>query len=127
RILFVDDEQMLVEMAKDSLTPLGYTVIGISNSRDALQFIKEKRNEIDILITDQTMPGMTGIELAKEVLTIRKDLPIILCTGFSNELNPERATAIGVNHIVMKPFGTNEIGKAIREAIDKRSERLLNG
>ena len=127
RVLFVDDEQILVEMAEDMLTSLGYTVICISNSLEALQYIKEKGSDIDILITDQTMPGMTGIELAKEVLTIRNDLPIILCTGFSNELNPERAAAIGVSHIVMKPFRTTEIGKAIRDALDKGRERLLHG
>ncbi len=126
-VLFVDDEQILVEMAEDMLTSLGYTVICISNSLEALQYIKEKGSDIDILITDQTMPGMTGIELAKEVLTIRNDLPIILCTGFSNELNPERAAAIGVSHIVMKPFRTTEIGKAIRDALDKGRERLLHG
>ena len=120
RILFVDDEQMLVEMAKDILTPLGYTVIGISDSRDALQFIKENGNDIDILITDQTMPGMTGIELTKEVLKIRKGLPILLCTGFSNELNPERAAAIGINEILMKPFRANEIGKSIRNIFDNK-------
>ena len=120
QILFVDDEQMLVEMAKDILTPLGYTVIGISDSRDALQFIKENGNDIDILITDQTMPGMTGIELTKEVLKIRKGLPILLCTGFSNELNPERAAAIGINEILMKPFRADEIGKSIRNIFDNK-------
>ena len=123
RILFVDDEQMLVEMAEDMLTSLGYKVTCISNSLEALQFVKEKGNDIDLLITDQTMPGLTGIELAKEVLKVRKNIPIILCTGFSSELNPERAASIGINSSMMKPFRISEIGKAIRDALDKKRER----
>jgi two-component system, cell cycle sensor histidine kinase and response regulator CckA len=119
RILFVDDEQMLIEMGEDMLTSLGYKVTCISNSLEALQFVREKGNDIDVLITDQTMPGMTGIELAKEVMKIRNGLPIILCTGFSSELNPERAMAIGVDHVVMKPFRINEIGRAIRAVMEK--------
>ena len=119
RILFVDDEQMLVEMSKDMLASLGYNVTCVSNSLEALKFMREEGNNIDILIADQTMPGMSGIELAKEVLKIRKDLPIILCTGFSNELNPEKAAAIGVKNVVMKPFRIAEIGKAIRDALEK--------
>ena len=127
RILYVDDEQLLVEMAEDMLTALGYSVIGISKSTDALKFMKEKGNDIDILITDYTMPGMNGIELAKEVLKIRNNIPIILCTGFSSELNPERAAAIGVNSLLMKPFRISEIGRAIRDAFDKKREGLGHG
>ena len=122
RILFVDDEQMLVELAKDMLTPLGYSVVGVSESSDALKLIEDERNGFDILITDQTMPRMTGIELAKEVLKIRNGLPVILCTGFSNELNPDRAVAIGINEILMKPFRVNEIGAAIRKIFDNRNK-----
>ena len=120
RILFVDDEQMLADMAKEMLTPLGYSVVGICNSLEALNYLKEKGSDIDILITDQTMPGMTGIELAKEALKIRRNIPIILCTGFSNELNPERAASIGVNQLLMKPYAVSEIGKAIRKIFDNR-------
>ena len=120
RILFVDDEQMLMDTAIDLLTSLGYNVTGIGDSIQALSFMQEHGDDIDVLITDQTMPGMSGLELAKEVLAVRKDMPIILCTGFSNELNPDRAAAIGVKHIVMKPFRYNEIAKIIREVINNR-------
>ena len=122
RILFVDDEQMLVEMAEEMLTSLGYKATCISNSLEALRFVREKGNDIDLLITDQTMPGMTGMELAKEVLKIRKDLPIILCTGFSNEVNPERGASIGISSSMVKPFRISEIGRAIRDAFDKKKE-----
>jgi PAS domain S-box-containing protein len=118
RVLFVDDEPMLVEMVKDMLTPLGYTITGVSSSVDALQSIKTQSNNYDIVITDQTMPDMTGMELAKEVLKFKRDLPVILCTGFSSELNPERATALGVQQILMKPFRVDDLGKAIRTIFD---------
>ena len=121
RILFVDDEHFLAEMAEEMLTPLGYQVVGISNSAFALEFLKENIKDIDILITDQTMPRISGMELAEEALKLRKDLPIIVCTGFSNEVEPKTAEAIGVRRLLMKPFRTNELGKAIREVIDKRN------
>jgi PAS domain S-box-containing protein len=118
RILFVDDEQMLLEMAENMLTSLGYAFTGMSNSADALHYLRENDAAIDILITDQTMPTMTGVELAKEALKIRKDLPIILCTGYSREINPEKAAAIGIKQIMMKPYRSHEIGKSIREVLD---------
>jgi PAS domain S-box-containing protein len=118
RIMFVDDEPMLVEMNIDLLTGLGYTVTGMSNSMEVLKFLTKNVNDIDILITDQTMPGMTGMELAREVLKIRKDLPIILCTGFSNEVNPMQAAAVGINQFIMKPYRSHEISRAIREVLD---------
>ncbi|MCG6537641.1 MAG: response regulator, partial [Syntrophales bacterium LBB04] len=120
RILFVDDEQMLTKMAKKLLGRLGYTVTCLNGSLGALQFIKEKGADIDILITDQTMPNLTGIELAKEALKLKKDLPIILCTGNGNEVNPKRIEAIGISRSVLKPFGTLEISTSIREVLDQR-------
>jgi len=120
RILFVDDEEILVDMNLYLLTQLGYTVTTTTNSDDALQMIREKIADIDILITDQTMPGLTGIELAKEALLIRKDLPIILCTGFSNEVNRESATALGIKKFIKKPYRSHEISKAIREVLDTK-------
>ena len=125
RILLVDDEQMLLETAKALLTTLGYTVTCISDSRDALEFIREKGAGIDILVTDQTMPGMTGIELAKAALKIRQDLPIIICTGYSSEINPERAAAIGISQFIMKPYASYEIGKVIRDVLDKNKTGVV--
>ena len=80
-------------------------------------------HEFDILITDQTMPGMTGIELAQEAQKIRKGLPIILCTGYSRDLNPKRAAAIGVKQIVMKPYSSHEISEAIRDVLDSKRDK----
>jgi CheY-like chemotaxis protein len=123
RILVVDDEIMLLEMVEKILIPLGYTVISISDSLDALKYMEDMSHEFDILITDQTMPGMTGIELAQEALKIRKGLPIILCTGYSRDLNPERAAAIGVKQIVMKPYSSHEISEAIRDVLESKRDK----
>jgi two-component system, cell cycle sensor histidine kinase and response regulator CckA len=118
RILFVDDEAMLLELAEQMLSPLGYTVICLSDSLEALKFIRNKANEIDILVTDQTMPFMLGTELAIEVKKIRKDLPIILCTGYSGNIKMEQALADGISRLVMKPYGMIEICTSIREALN---------
>jgi len=119
RVLFVDDEEMLVETAKDLLSLLGYRVTGTSNSQDALRRFRESGGAFDVLITDQTMPGMSGTDLAREVRSIRQDLPVILCTGFSDELNRERIAALGVKRVVMKPYRCNEIAEIIRNVIDE--------
>jgi two-component system, cell cycle sensor histidine kinase and response regulator CckA len=123
RILFVDDEPALVEMADEILSPLGFTVQGFLKSVDALAFFSEHRGEIDLLITDQTMPEMTGLELIAKVHEINHELPVILCTGFSTEVDSENAGALGVHRLVMKPYGAYDIGKAVREVLDKL-ERL---
>jgi len=123
RILIVDDERILVEMVEKILIPLGYTVVGVSDSLAAWNYIRDTSHEIDLLITDQTMPGMTGIELAKEALAIRKDLPIILCTGFSNEVNRETVEEMGIGRFIPKPYRSLEIGKAIRELLDARKPK----
>jgi PAS domain S-box-containing protein len=122
RILFVDDEQMLVEIAERSLTRLGYAFTGMTDSVKALAYFKENEPSIDILVTDQTMPGMTGIELAEEVLKIRKNLPIILCTGNSRDMAPTLTDSLHIKQIVMKPYSPREIGKAIRGWIDSTKD-----
>jgi two-component system, cell cycle sensor histidine kinase and response regulator CckA len=127
RILYVDDETMLVDMINEWLTNLGYTVIAMTDSVAALKFMKEEGGDIDMLITDQTMPNMTGVELAKEALKIRKNLPIILCTGFSSEVNPERAAALGITKFLMKPFRSQVISILIREVLDNKKKELTYG
>ncbi|HLP15983.1 MAG TPA: LytS/YhcK type 5TM receptor domain-containing protein [Bacteroidota bacterium] len=122
RIVFVDDEPMLVEMNVDWLTGLGYTVTGFSDSQEAIRFIREHTTEFDLVITDQTMPNMTGIELAKEARKLRSDLPIILCTGYSRDVNVETAKMVGISLILMKPYGTQQLSKAIREVIESEKK-----
>jgi nitrogen-specific signal transduction histidine kinase/CheY-like chemotaxis protein len=122
-VLFVDDEQSLVDLTVDIFSSLGYKVTGISDSQEALKFIEDKENEIDILVTDQTMPGMTGVELAKAALKIRKDLPVILCTGYSVEINPERAAAIGISQMAMKPLRLSQFADILRKVLDNHRRR----
>lgn len=117
-ILFVDDERMIVDMVERLLINQGYHVITHDSGIDALEDFKSDPDLIDMVITDQTMPGMTGSEMAKEMLNIRPDLPIILCTGYSETLSPEQAKEIGILEYVMKPFVPREIAALIRKYLN---------
>jgi CheY-like chemotaxis protein len=119
RILFVDDEEALVEMGEDILAELGYDVTSRLSSTEALALLKEDPSRFDLVITDQTMPEMTGAELAKELLAIRADLPIILCTGFSHLVDADKAKAAGIRAFAMKPLTKREIARTIRKVLDE--------
>jgi signal transduction histidine kinase/CheY-like chemotaxis protein len=118
KILFVDDEEILAEMGQEILADLGYQVVSRTSSRETLAVLRLDPTRFDLIITDQTMPEMTGVELAKEIRTIRPDMPIIICTGFSHMVNEESAREAGINAFVMKPLTKREIAKAIREVLD---------
>jgi PAS domain S-box-containing protein len=118
RILFIDDEEALIEMSEEILTDLGYNVTSRMSSREALALLKEDPNRFDLIITDQTMPGMTGIELARQILAIRADMPIIMCTGFSELVDADKAKAAGIRAFAMKPMTKREIAKTIRKVLD---------
>jgi len=119
RILFVDDEEVVVDANKRILMRLGYDVTVSTDSRDALLIFRSKPEGFDLVITDMTMPNMTGAELARELIKIRQDIPIILCTGYSQLITPEKSNAIGIQEFVMKPFSRHEIAGAIRKVLDK--------
>jgi len=119
RVLFVDDEEALIEMGRDLLEELGYTVTVKNSSLEALFAVKENPAAFDLIITDQTMPEMTGVELAEEVLEFRADIPIILCTGFSHLVNADRAKQAGIKAFAMKPLTKAEIAKTIRSVLDR--------
>ncbi|WP_419659005.1 two component system sensor histidine kinase, hybrid [Desulfosarcina variabilis str. Montpellier] len=117
RILLVDDEIMLVEMMHKVLEQLGYTVSAFHDSSDALNaFIKAPR-AYDILITDMTMPGMAGTGLAKAVRKVRHELPIILCTGYNEQLCDENLDALGIKALIMKPVGMQQLAETIRTVL----------
>jgi CheY-like chemotaxis protein len=120
RILFVDDEKNLVQLGTELLTSLGYEVTGRTSSVEALKLFMAKPDSFDIVITDMTMPNMTGVDLAREMMSIRPDLPIILCTGFSEMISKEKATSLGIRRFLMKPLLIKDLAVEIREAIDKR-------
>lgn len=117
RILFVDDEEALVQLAKQMLERLGYDVVAEKDSLRALKHFQKDPTKFDLVITDQTMPNMTGIELAKQLLSIRKDVPVILCTGFSEAISPESAKALGIREFVMKPIIKNEMAETIKRVL----------
>jgi CheY-like chemotaxis protein len=119
RILFVDDEEALVEMGEDVLTELGYDVTVRMSSREALALFRLDPSRLDLVITDQTMPEMTGVEFAKEILAIRSDMPVILCTGFSYLVDADVAKAAGIRAFAMKPLTKREIARTIREVLDR--------
>ncbi len=118
RILLVDDEESLVEMGEQVLTELGYAVVCKTSSKEALALFKLDPSLLDLVITDQTMPDMTGLELAGELLAVRPDIPIILATGFSNLVDPDSAKAAGVKGYVMKPLTKKELAMSVRNVLD---------
>jgi signal transduction histidine kinase len=117
-ILLVDDEDMLVEMGQAMLEKLGYRVTIQTSSIEALSAFKNQPKAFDLVITDQTMPQMTGIDMAREMLQIRPDLPIILCTGYSNQVSGEKARSIGVKGFALKPLARKDIAGIIRKVLD---------
>lgn len=119
RILFVDDEAALVEMVTTMLGRLGYRVTGLTHSPKALEVFKQSPREFDLVITDQTMPDMTGITLAGKLFALRKDIPVILCTGYSETLSPDKAQEAGIRELVMKPIMKSEMVQAIRRALEQ--------
>ncbi len=119
RILFVDDEKSLGLSAKRNLEDLGYRVEIERNSVRALSAFREEPKSFDLIITDTTMPGMSGDKLAQEIMKIRSDIPIILCTGYSERISEEEAKDLGIAAFVMKPILKDEIAATIRTVLDK--------
>jgi nitrogen-specific signal transduction histidine kinase len=119
RVLFVDDEKMIVDIGQQALQRLGYDVVSRTSPIEALELFKAKPDFFDLVITDKTMPGMTGDALAKELMNIRPGLPVIICTGYSQAVDNERARKIGIKAFVMKPILINELASAVRKVLDK--------
>ncbi|WP_163339086.1 PAS domain-containing protein [Desulfopila sp. IMCC35008] len=121
RILFIDDEEMLAEMGKTMLERLGYKVTVETSSIQALRILQNQPDRFDLIITDQTMPGMTGSDLARRILQLRPKLPIILCTGFSNQISEEKAKIYGIKGFAMKPLAKKDLADLIRKVLDEET------
>jgi two-component system cell cycle sensor histidine kinase/response regulator CckA len=117
-ILFVDDEVVLVDMGERMLSVLGYRVTAVANGPEALKTFRENPDGFDLVITDMTMPGMTGAELSREILKIKPGFPIILCTGFSEIISEGEAKAMGIRRFLMKPVFLDTLAGEIRTALD---------
>lgn len=118
RVLFVDDEEALAALGHDMLEYLGYQVTSLTSSLEALELFRKEPGSFDLMITDQTMPCMTGDELARSILAVRPDIPIILCTGFSEKVTVDEALEIGVKKFLMKPLAVRKVAEVIREVLD---------
>jgi signal transduction histidine kinase len=119
RILFVDDEKPLTDIGREMLESFGFQVVARTSSIEALEAFKFRSDDFDLIITDQSMPNMTGMEFAREVLKIRADIPIILCTGFSDAVSYDRLRDIGIGDFIMKPILKHDLMASI--------SRLLSG
>lgn len=117
RILFVDDEPAMTTMVRTALGRLGYQVETATDPLDALARFRSRPEAVDLLITDMSMPGMTGDQLITQVHALRPNLPTILCTGYSEKINPQRAEALGIGLYVEKPFRQSDLAAAVRKVL----------
>jgi DNA-binding NtrC family response regulator len=116
----VDDEDFNIKTVQNMLQHLGYKVTALMDSREALKVFSENPSEFDLVMTDQTMPLMTGEDLGKELMRIRPDIPVILCTGYSDLISSERAMAMGFRGFIMKPFTLRESAELVRRVLDQK-------
>lgn len=120
RILLVDDEEMIAGMAARMLRRLGYEVTAQTDARAALECFRANPQAFDLILSDYTMPGMTGIDLAEAVLRDRPGMPIIVCTGHSEALTKEIARAAGVSDLALKPLARRELAEMVRRVLDAK-------
>jgi CheY-like chemotaxis protein len=122
RILIVDDEEIIVTLNKTTLELLGYKVTATTSSKEALAKVNTNADEFDLVITDQTMPDLSGIELAREIMKRKPDLPIILCSGYSSIMTEEEALAQGIKKYAMKPVDIRTLAQIVREVLDENGK-----
>ena len=113
----MDDEASLAEMTSRMLEKLGYTAVSATSSREALRLFQSQPDRFDLVITDMAMPEMAGDRLAREVLRIRPDMPVILCTGHSDRIDAERAAELGIAGFYMKPFDMQTLAVEVRKVL----------
>jgi CheY-like chemotaxis protein len=123
KILFVDDEKAVAEMGSRHLRKLGYSVTTRNDSLAALDLFKSNPDLFDLIITDMTMPLMSGDKLARALMKIRKDIPVILCTGYSKRISTTSIRGIGVKTLIMKPFQKRDLAETVRRVLDTRSQK----
>jgi PAS domain S-box-containing protein len=117
-ILCVDDEEALIELGKNMLKKLGYRVETRTLPVEAIEVFKAAPDKFDLVISDMTMPSMTGVSLAKKLMKIRPEIPVILCTGYSEQIDAIRSKEMGIKGFLMKPFTIRELSKTVRKVLD---------
>lgn len=118
RIMFVDDEEKILKMAREILSSYGYQVTAFSDAVQALRDFEKQPNQYDLVITDMTMPHMLGTEFFQKVMKIRPDIPVILCTGHSDQVNRDKALAMGIREYIKKPILMSNLLKIIRGVLE---------
>ena len=119
KILFIDDEESILNLVKKRLEMQGYQVETKNNPVDALELVRSRPDRFDLIITDMTMPMMTGDKLAGEILSIRPEIPIILCSGYSDRIDAEKAAALGIRKYIEKPLNMSDFSISIRKVLDE--------
>jgi CheY-like chemotaxis protein len=117
-VLIIDDEQMVADIGVIMLERLGYKVTAKTSALEALDVFRAKPEEFDLIITDYTMPHMNGIDLARELLLLRPDIPVILCTGFSEKVTDKAAKDAGIRGFAMKPLDRRQLAELVRNALE---------
>ena len=124
RILFVDDEAPIAKMGSQELERLGYSVTTRTSSIEALELFQAKPNDFDLVVTDMTMPNLTGDKFAIELMKIRPDIPVILCTGYSKNISNEIASEIGIKAFAYKPVVRADLAKTVRKVLDEEKRKI---
>ncbi len=119
QILLVDDEEEILTMVKMMLERLGYQVTSRTSSLEALEAFRDSPDKFDLVITDMAMPNMPGDKLSAELTRIRLDIPILLCTGFSETMSEEKAVSLGIKGFLLKPIKMKDLAQKIREVLDE--------
>ncbi len=120
-VLYVDDEKMIVDIGQSMLERLGYHVVTRTAAMDALALILKKPDEFDLVISDLTMPKMTGLDLAQKIFEIRPGMPIIICTGFSEEITQDTAANLGISDFIYKPILMRDLAEKVRNVLDSNA------
>ena len=118
-IMLVDDEPDICRIVREFLTSWGYCVFTYENGARAFEAFEQDPAQFDLIVTDMTMPRMTGVELSRRVFSLRKDIPVILCTGYSESISEASALEMGIQKYVQKPVATSELAALIRELLDR--------
>ncbi len=120
RILLVDDQKDVIDIEQQMLEVLGYHITAKTSSIDALDTFHANPDSFDLVVTDMTMPNMTGDKLATELIKIRPDIPVILCTGFSEKMSEKEATSLGIKGFLIKPVVLSDLSAMIRKVLDNK-------
>jgi DNA-binding NtrC family response regulator len=124
RILFVDDEPSIVSLCDKLLRQLGYSVYSSTDPIEIKELFEADPHKYDLIVSDMAMPRMTGDRLAKELIGIRPDVPVIICTGFSDKMSPDKAAKLGIKELINKPIMKLDLAKVVRRVLDERKSRI---